>query len=202
MSTHTHTHPKDSSAISSLTPVRSNLLQRKCACGGSSGLSGGCVGCKEKEQLQRKAASHLHSDDSIPPIVHEVLNSSGQPLDRKARAFFEPRFGHDFSKVRVHTGAHAAESALAVNALAYTVGNNVVFGAGQYAPQATSGRRVLAHELTHVVQQEGSVGGLTTESQLPIPTTHIRALGEGGHKLTVASAVDPEGDIYEREADA
>ena len=72
----------------------------------------------------------------------------------------EPRFGHDFSGVRVHTDARAAESAWSVNALAYTVGRDVVFGTGQYAPGTSGGRRLLAHELTHVVQQQGSVGSV------------------------------------------
>lgn len=69
------------------------------------------------------------------------------------RHYFEPRFGYDFSQVRVHTDAKAAESARAVNALAFTVGRDVAFGAGQYAPGTTEGKRLLAHELTHVVQQ-------------------------------------------------
>ena len=77
----------------------------------------------------------------------------GQPLDPTVRAFFEPRFGQDFSRVRVHTGDAADRSAQAVNAVAYTVGQDIVFGAAQYAPQAPQGRRLLAHELTHVVQQ-------------------------------------------------
>ena len=93
------------------------------------------------------------SGHGVPPIVHEVLRSPGQPLDVATRAFMEPRFGHDFSGVRVHTDAKAAESARAVNALAYTVGRNVVFGAGQYLPQTNAGQRLLAHELTHTVQQ-------------------------------------------------
>lgn len=90
----------------------------------------------------------------VSPIVHDVLNSDGgQPLDLAARAFLEPHFGHDFSQVRVHTDTRAAASARAVNALAYTVGKDVVFGAGQYAPGTRAGRRLLAHELTHVAQQ-------------------------------------------------
>jgi len=88
-----------------------------------------------------------------PSIVHEVLRSPGRPLDEHTRAFFERRFGHDFSKVRVHTDTEAAESAHAVSALAYTVGPQIVFGAGLYQPNAPSGKRLLAHELTHVVQQ-------------------------------------------------
>jgi hypothetical protein len=89
----------------------------------------------------------------VPSVVHEALASSGQPLDAETRAFMEPRFGHDFSRVRVHTNSRSGESARAVNALAYTVGQDVVFGEGRYAPQSHEGRQLLAHELTHVLQQ-------------------------------------------------
>jgi hypothetical protein len=85
--------------------------------------------------------------------VGEVVSSHGQPLDAGARDLFETRFGYNFSHVRVHTGGKAAESAQAVNAAAYTVGRDLVFGAGQYAPQTSAGRRLLAHELAHTVQQ-------------------------------------------------
>jgi hypothetical protein len=105
--------------------------------------------------LQRHSAGRLEPD-SVPPIVYEVLRSPGQPLDADTRAFFEPRFGHDFSQVRVHTDSRAAESAQLVNALAYTVGHNVVFGAKQYAPATLEGQRLLAHELTHTIQQHHS----------------------------------------------
>lgn len=77
-------------------------------------------------------------------------------MPESVRTYFEPRFGQDFSQVRVHTDARAVESAQAVNALAYTVGRNIVFRAGQYAPGTAEGRRLLAHELTHVVQQGGN----------------------------------------------
>jgi hypothetical protein len=90
----------------------------------------------------------------IPPVVQSVLNSgSGQPLDPGTRAYMESRFGEDFSGVRVHTDANAADSARGVNANAYTVGRDVVFDAGQYAPNTIEGQKVLAHELAHVVQQ-------------------------------------------------
>jgi hypothetical protein len=75
------------------------------------------------------------------------------PKPAGERAFFEPRFGYDFGSVRVHTGARAAETAQAVQARAFTVGRDVVFGTGQYAPGTSAGRRLLGHELTHVVQQ-------------------------------------------------
>ncbi|HEU4389386.1 MAG TPA: DUF4157 domain-containing protein [Blastocatellia bacterium] len=85
--------------------------------------------------------------------MHDVLRSPGQPLDSDTRAFMEPRFGHDFSRVRVHTDPYAAQSAREVNALAYTVGRDVVFAAGQYSPKTTNGQHLLAHELMHVAQQ-------------------------------------------------
>ncbi|MGH9764799.1 MAG: DUF4157 domain-containing protein, partial [Blastocatellia bacterium] len=86
------------------------------------------------------------------------MRSPGRALDQPTRAFFEPRFGHDFSRVRVHSDARAAESASAVNALAYTVGSNIVFAEQQFAAGSERGRRLLAHELAHVVQQSGDRG--------------------------------------------
>ena len=106
------------------------------------------------QQALQRAAIDETLVEQAPPIVHEVLRSAGQPLDGDTRAAMETRFGYDFSGVRVHTDLKAAESARAVNALAYTVGSEVVFGAGQYAPASGEGRRILGHELTHVVQQQ------------------------------------------------
>src|SRR5262245_51053802 len=133
----------------------SGILQRKCACGQHAIAGGGCDGCSKK-RLQRHVASQAEPTE-VPPIVHEVLSSPGQPLDASTRWFMEPRFEHDFSRVRVHTGSKAAESARAVNALAYNVGDHIVFGSGEYATDTARGGQLLAHELTHVVQQ--GVGG-------------------------------------------
>ncbi len=93
-----------------------------------------------------------------PLLVDDALAAPGQPLDSGTRDFMEPRFGHDFSHVRVHSGTTAARSAQEVDARAYTVGHHIVLGAGQPATGTSEGRRLLAHELTHVVQQTG-VGG-------------------------------------------
>ena len=190
------------------------ILQRKCDCGNHTLGGGACDECGKKKRSLQRATHHSElasgNADGVPPVVHEVLRSPGQPLDTSARSFFEPRFGHDFSRVpahisrqvapsgelsigamndrferqadqvaqrvnqsaspvgssptrnydfsqvRVHTDAYAALSARAINALAYTVGENIVFGAGQYAPGSEQGNRLLAHELTHVAQQKGS----------------------------------------------
>src|SRR5438552_18754596 len=84
-----------------------------------------------------------------PSSIEDTLQSSGRPLDACTRAFMEPRFGRDFSSVRVHSGPIAERSAQDVNAHAYTVGKNIVFAAGQFAPGTQEGRRLLAHELAH-----------------------------------------------------
>lgn len=137
----------------SLAPAPFGTLQRKCACGGSASSGGECEGCKKKK-LQRKAAGG--GPETAPPIVNDVLRSPGQPLDAGARAFFEPRFGHDFSKVRIHADARANESARSVSALAYTVGEHVAFASGLYSPASQEGKHLLAHELTHTLQQDTS----------------------------------------------
>ena len=108
--------------------------------------------------LLQRAAVSAAPVPAVPPVVHDVLRSSGRPLDASTRAFMEPRFGHDFSGVRVHTDDKAAASASSVQARAYTVGSDIVFGAGHYSPGTTPGRHLLAHELTHVAQQHSSLG--------------------------------------------
>ena len=125
-------------------------LQRACACGGT------CPKCQTLEdgRLQTK---HLGTGDlgetSAPPIVHDVLQSPGQPLDSATRDFMESRFRYDFGSVRVHNDERAAESARALHARGYTVGRDIVFGPNQYASGTSTGRQLLAHELTHVLQQ-------------------------------------------------
>ena len=120
----------------------------------------------------------------LPPIVREVLNSPGQPLDYGTRGFFEARFGHDFSRVRVHTDTRAAESAKTINALGYTVAPHIVLSRGQYAPGSLAGRRLIAHELTHIVQQ----------SQPRFPAIAPRAGGAVAH--TDASRETPVGPAW------
>jgi len=117
-----------------------------------------CAGCEEEEQLQRKE-TNSEAVETTPSMVHD----SGAPLDSTTRTYMEQRFGHDFDNVRVHTGGHADAAARQINSLAFTLGNDVVFREGQYAPQSNEGRRLLAHELTHVVQQ--SAGSATAAIQ-------------------------------------
>lgn len=144
---------------------------------------------EDEELLQAKPLVQRRSPvgevgSEAPPIVHEVLRSPGRPLDPQTRAFMGPRFGYDFGQVRVHTDAKSARSARAVNALAYTVGQDVVFGGGQFSPGTAVGKKLLVHELMHTLQQisqskrfhacltvnsPGGVNELETEQGLRVP---------------------------------
>lgn len=138
------------------------VMQRQCANGESGGPP--CPACREREtaKVSRKADSGTVGD--TPNSVHSTLRSPGQLLPVSTQAFFTPRFGRDLSHVRVHTNSEAQQSARDVNALAYTVGSHVVFGAGRYSPESSEGLHLLAHELTHVVQQEGNTGLLARQT--------------------------------------
>ncbi len=136
--------------------LRDGGLQRKCACGASA-AGGECASCAaEREAALQRSATDRDSPAAVPPIVDQVLRSSGQPLDATTRAFMESRFGHDFSQVRVHTDAQAARSARAVGALAYTVGSDIAFAEGHFNPDSAPGSFLLAHELVHTLQQQRS----------------------------------------------
>ncbi|HEX6899532.1 MAG TPA: DUF4157 domain-containing protein [Thermoanaerobaculia bacterium] len=194
------------------------MLQRKCACGQHTGGEE-CEECKKKKELQRWKGSDPEPT-GIPPVVHDVLRSPGQPLAPAVRAAMEPRFARDFSQVRlrvsspgpqseltvnepgdafereaeriasavagdsnvdakegarrdfsqvrVHTDSRAATAARALNSRAFTLGDHVVFGAGQYAPATPTGKELLAHELTHVIQQGGSATGPIARAPLDL----------------------------------
>jgi hypothetical protein len=132
----------------------------------------------EEEKLVQHETTGEAEIQTVPPIVDEVLRSPGHPLDADTRAFMEPRFGQDFSRVRVHSGAAAEQSARDVSANAYTVGHHIVFDSARFVPATHEGRRLIAHELTHVVQQAGSNGiraGQSTEERGLSPTSLIHA---------------------------
>ena len=215
------------------------VMQRKCVCGGSAGMSGACADCRQKQFLGKPLQAKLRINEpgdayeqeadrlaeqvmrmpevdvnerpndvgsplvqrrtpdggtavaEVPPIVHDVLNSPGQPLNAVTRAFFEPRFGHDFSQVRVHAGERAEQSALELNAFAYTVGRNVVFGSGQYLPGTMEGTRLLAHELAHVIQQA------QPSSSPPDRTMHPRTSDR--NERTGQMVTRPSGPILQRQ---
>ncbi|KHE93422.1 MAG: DUF4157 domain-containing protein [Candidatus Scalindua rubra] len=131
---------------------------------------------EEEEELLQPKARQGGTSKATPEVSEQVhsLRSGGHPLPESARAFFEPRFGLDFSQVRIHADQRTASSAQALNARAYTRGHDVAFAASQYAPESQSGRQLLAHELTHIVQQSGGSGGVP----------HVQRTIGDGHDLT------------------
>jgi peptidoglycan hydrolase-like protein with peptidoglycan-binding domain len=215
-------------ASAAAPPQAGGILQRQCDCGQHTIAGGSCDECGQKlSSLQRRTRNselEAESPGGVPRIVHDVLHSPGQPLDGATRAFMEPRFGHDFSRipatsershgavsalrvgpavdrfeleadhiaetvmraparaespvsydfsrVRVHADGRAAESARAVNAKAYTVGDHIVFGAGEYAPESSAGRKVIAHELAHTLQQSNEGAARTAQLQRTIGDGH------------------------------
>ena len=164
------------------------VVQRQCAACAAGGPP--CPTCQDEPiTVSRKA--HGSAGGEAPPSVHSVLASPGQPLPASTRAFFEPRLGQDLRHVRVHTDGHAQQSAQDVSALAYTVGSHVVFDAGRYAPHSTEGQRLLAHELTHVVQQtsSGSVPPVIARKQANWPAWHQEILQ---HLIAMVGVVGKE----------
>jgi hypothetical protein len=167
----------DFSRVPALSPAAGAGVQRKCSCGAGGGDHEPCEECKGKAQKKdlegvpvsrpgdplemeadRAAEQILRMPDSQSrsgPEAGGSSGSSGGPLPQSLREFFEPRFGRDFSGVRVHSDGRAAQMARSVQAQAYTLGQDVVFGAGRYAPHTREGLGLLAHELAHVVQQSG-----------------------------------------------
>lgn len=156
-------------------------VQRKCACGGTPGRTGKCEECgKKRPSLQRMSQDGAGpvAGDFAPPIVHDVLHSPARSLDPQTRAFMEPHFGHDFSRVRIHADPSASHAADAVQAQAFTFGSDIVFGSGKFAPSTPAGRKLLAHELTHVVQQGAA----------PEAATHAPAETAGDLRTSPVSA--------------
>ncbi|MFT4156074.1 DUF4157 domain-containing protein [Parafilimonas sp.] len=118
-----------------------------------------CAHCEEEEKkMQRKEENgNGHAANASTENYIGTLNGKGKSLTQSERSFFEPRMGYDFSNVQLHTNAEANQSAKDINALAYTHGNHIVFGSGRYQPGTESGKRLMAHELTHVVQQDKNI---------------------------------------------
>jgi hypothetical protein len=133
-----------------------------CSCtGDDDDMCEECMQARGKRTAPSTAHTSVHRSASgstpintLPPSIQQAIRSPGQPLDLASRSFFEPRFDHDFSSVRIHTEGAAAASATSIQAHAYTLGSDIVFAPGRHSPATTAGRTLIAHELTHVVQQE------------------------------------------------
>jgi hypothetical protein len=170
-------------SISRSTPVMRKAL---CKCGGvcpscKAGLRGnenvrfghksyrvGASNDRYEKEADRVASRVMTSRAGEGPTVSgasRAASGGGVALDASTRAFMEPRFEHDFSHVRIHADGRAAAEARAANARAFTIGRDIVFGAGEYQPRTVAGRRLLAHELTHVVQQASGLSASIAQRQ-------------------------------------
>ncbi|MPZ74591.1 MAG: DUF4157 domain-containing protein [Nitriliruptorales bacterium] len=167
-------------------PEETGLTQAALAAGAPPAVQRAAMLDLQRAAGNASAAGLLEEDEASAGVRGVVGSGSGQPLDRDTRSMMESRLGADFSDVRVHTGGTASESARQMNAQAYTVGNDVVFQSGNYAPETDSGKHMLAHELTHVVQQRSG----------PVSGTPMA----GGVKVSHPS--DPFEQAAERSADA
>ncbi len=159
------------------TSPQEHLLQRACACGQHTPAGGDCPSCKQQPTIASSRSGAILARQAFGTTgttsanVNRILASSGRPLDSALQQEMEQHFGYDFSQVRVHSDADAGQSAQDVRAHAYTVGHNIVFGTGQFAPHTHAGRHLLAHELAHVIQQDGS----TPTAHLEISNPHSPA---------------------------
>jgi hypothetical protein len=156
-------------------------------------------------RIQRVSGQSARQVEAVPASVDRVLAGPGRSLDPALRQDMEQRFGHDFSKVRVHSGAFAEQSAREVSANAYTVGHNIVFGAGRFAPETHAGRRLLAHELTHILQQNAPTGdGAPGEgpplmrqvaypgADIPVPPLDYKRIADQIHQAIAGPGTDEE----------
>lgn len=176
-----------SSFVSMATANEDERIDRKCAV---------CeMNKKEEENLKisRKPSNRsiLEVSDQATKEINSIRSSGGTPLDANIKGFMESRFGgYDFGNVNVHTEERAARSAQNVNALAYTMGNNIVFGEGQYKPNTLEGRRLLAHELTHVVQQASNLQIISRA--VALTNADYDAIAEQIHKAMSGLGTDEE----------
>ena len=181
-------------------------LPRKCSCGGKGDTRKSERSDDERCTVWRKVAEaqvssrgggQIGTGLTAPPIVYDVLRSSGQLLDDATRALFEPTFGALVSQVRLHADQMANRSAGAMNAYAYTVGNNIVFAAGRFSPGTQEGRRLLAHELTHVVQQGGTATAVQRQPAPPDPNDEREVAVAEAETAGECSAADIERQVDE-----
>lgn len=178
---------------------KSNRLIEQTAT--STGLQRACSKCEEegttdpekvKQNEQHLQAKSVRGGEAGPRSTEAVLNTlgrGGEPLSASTRAYFEPRFGHDFSRIRVHTDEQAAQSAQHINARAYTSGRDVVFGRSQYDPQSTIGRTLLAHELAHTIQQGQGVRTISQAVVAPQANRPTENEPGNGPGVTVANTI-------------
>lgn len=190
-------------------PEGAAVAQRAVSSGNTAVLDRAAVSHLQRTAGNGAVSSMLEEEDRSP--VLDVVGSGGSPLEGRTRAEMESSFGHDFGDVRIHTDSAAAASATSVQAQAYTVGNDIVFGEGRYAPQTDSGRHTLAHELAHVVQQRsGPVDGTPAAGGVAVshPSDRFEQAAESAAAQMTATGMEmrsespdggPHGTIIQRQ---
>lgn len=147
---------------------------------------------KHDSPRARSVTSIDSGQGAVPPIIHQATRSPGHPLDPSVRGFMELRFRHDFSKVRIHADPLSAASARTIDADAYTVGPDIVFNSGRYSPHTEHGKRLLAHELAHVVQQSSDVPSLVARQPAQKPTGADEVIYELAHATQQGQPASPQ----------
>jgi hypothetical protein len=160
-----------------------------------------CAACESEDEGEPTVRLKRAAQHSAPTSMAAPLNlGPGRPLSADQRAYFEPRFGHDFGGVRVHDDQRSATSAEAVSALAYTAGQHVVFARGQFDPHSARGLKLLAHELAHTVQQRGGAATRLLRSPAPVDPDAVKQLEEVNRRLLVADYPGRDRDLAIKEA--
>src|ERR1700722_12416470 len=184
--------------------MRAHTVQRQCACGGT------CAKCQEEEQqrqVQRQVQTTVQRSSAAPaPAQFDgIPASTGEQLDPATRQPMEAHFGADLADVRVHTGSEAAKSATSLDALAYTTGRDIYFASGMYAPSSDSGRRLLVHEVAHVVQQgSGKEPTIATKSshgaKIGAPDDPLETEADRAAEAFMAAPLTDEDERKKRES--
>jgi uncharacterized protein DUF4157 len=192
-------HDGSNSPIPISVAQASSRVQRQCHCQDEELLQRACK-CHEQEgedliQPKRNGGSRGSSRGFDARVG--ALRGTGRPLPDRVRGFFEPRFGHDFGSVRVHTGTAAGDAANAIGARAFTIGRDIVFGSGEWSPETNGGKHLLAHELTHVVQQTPLVARRKPSRELASDTAAESSLDSEGVTGPEGAEPSPEAETPE-----
>jgi len=170
MSERTTVLAKPAPTVSPMQGMR-GIVRRTCACGGTPGVDGECATCRAKRLARQRQGVSSGQPGHGSAIVQEAGSAAGRALDAATRASMEDHFGHDFSRVRIHTDSTSARAARSLDAHAYTVGQNIYFAAGRYDPASTGGKGLLAHELAHTIQQRHASAIVQTALTMDPPDT-------------------------------
>jgi hypothetical protein len=180
--------------------ISSSVIQRKSNFGQRTLNSSKNEPSAQKQRDSQSMTTNQVDNINVPSVVKDVISSEGKALDTNTRASMGSHFGHDFSQVRVHTDAKAAESAEAVNARAYTVGNHIVFNTSEYKPDTLVGDALIGHEMAHVIQQTEKTSHAATESSTTLDSMSLEKAADSSAAGVIASILGGTRTIFGRVA--